>query len=83
MDLGKSMDGGATVRAVQSMGWHKVEPHLSDFTLTFHFHALEKLENILTNSVLKYILYLILYDFGKSLKLNKQHNILVSCHKKM
>ena len=32
------MDGGARCAAVHAKGWTR----LSDFTFTFHFHALEK-----------------------------------------
>ena len=37
---GKSMDGGAWWAAVHGVG--KSRTQLSDFTFTFHFHALEK-----------------------------------------
>ena len=37
---GKSMDGGAWWAAVH--GAAKSQTRLSDFTFTFHFHALEK-----------------------------------------
>ena len=37
---GKSMDGGAWEAAVHGVA--KSQTRLSDFTFTFHFHALEK-----------------------------------------
>ena len=37
---GKSMDGGAQLAATHGVA--KSQTQLSDFTFTFHFHALEK-----------------------------------------